>query len=67
MITKITYKRIKNLGNYQSETLEAEAVVNELENPEQVMKELREFVMNSLYPQDHIETAKKDSDGDTFF
>lgn len=67
MITKITYKRIKNLGNYQSEALEAEAYINQQENPDQVFAELKEFVMNSLYPQDHIETPKKDSDGDTYF
>jgi hypothetical protein len=32
IITEITYKRIKNLGNYENETLEITAEIKEGEN-----------------------------------
>ncbi|MFN6571178.1 hypothetical protein [Dendronalium sp. ChiSLP03b] len=35
-IETITYKRVKNLGNYQTETMEATATVEQSDQPEQV-------------------------------
>ncbi|MBW4642938.1 MAG: hypothetical protein KME23_08070 [Goleter apudmare HA4340-LM2] len=50
-IQTITYKRVKNLGNYQSETLEATAIVFEDGDPDIAANILREFVLKKLYPE----------------
>lgn len=55
-ITKITYQRVKNLGNYESERLEIEVETNEKENYESKVKEMKKFVEKNL----NIE--KKDDD-----
>ncbi|MGI2904902.1 hypothetical protein [Tolypothrix sp. VBCCA 56010] len=49
-IETITYKRIKNLGNYQSETFEAIATIAEEEDPHLAGEELKAFVWAQLYP-----------------
>ncbi|MBD2416073.1 hypothetical protein H6G80_03200 [Nostoc sp. FACHB-87] len=49
-IETITYKRVKNLGNYENETFQATATVTETDNPETAAKILRQFVNNQLYP-----------------
>ena len=47
-IETITYKRVKNLGNYQSETMEATATVDEGENAHLCAERLKEFVCREL-------------------
>ncbi|MHC5728388.1 MAG: hypothetical protein ACYT04_37995 [Nostoc sp.] len=49
-IETITYKRVKSLGNYQTETMEVTAVLDQYDEPEQVSQELRELVKNQLFP-----------------
>lgn len=49
-IETITYKRTKNLGNYQSETMEAMAILSENDKPEIAAENLKQFVYNQLYP-----------------
>jgi hypothetical protein len=50
-IETITYKRVNNLGNYQSETLEVTATVEEGEEAHIVAKVLKTFVYSlSLSP-----------------
>jgi hypothetical protein len=49
-IKSITYKRIKNLGNYESKTLEATSIVNEGGDPVKELEELIAFVENKLFP-----------------
>ncbi|MHC5673940.1 hypothetical protein [Nostoc sp.] len=49
-IETITYKRVKNLGNYQTETIEMTAVLDQYDDPSVVSQELRELVKNQLFP-----------------
>lgn len=49
-IKTITYKRIKNLGNYESKTLEATSVVNEGDDPITELADLIAFVEHELFP-----------------
>lgn len=49
-IKSITYKRIKNLGNYESKTLEATSIVNEGDDAARELEELIAFVESSLFP-----------------
>lgn len=43
-ITSISYQAVKNLGNCESERLEATAIVEDGEDPVEKTKELRRFV-----------------------
>lgn len=47
-IRTITYERIKNLGNYESETLRVEAIVNPDENPYEIFYQVKGFVEDAL-------------------
>ena len=47
-VERITYKRIKNLGNYESETVEMTAIVDEDEEVEEAMNKLKDLVNWSL-------------------
>ncbi len=49
-IETITYKRVKNLGNYQTETMEVTAVLDQFDEPNEVGEQLRVLVKNQLYP-----------------
>ncbi|OUL28299.1 hypothetical protein BV378_07705 [Nostoc sp. RF31YmG] len=49
-IETITYKRVKNLGNFQTETMEVTATLEE-DHPEEVADNLKIFVKNQLYPE----------------
>ncbi|MHC5718654.1 MAG: hypothetical protein ACYTX0_42935 [Nostoc sp.] len=49
-IETITYRRVKNLGSYQTETLEMTAVLDQYDDPSVVSQELRELVKNQLFP-----------------
>lgn len=44
----ITYKRIKNLGNYQSETVEMTIEVDEQDDVEKSFEELKTSVLKAL-------------------
>jgi hypothetical protein len=48
-ITTVTYKRIKNLGNYQSETLEMTAEIQPGEDFSEITDQLIKAVLNKLY------------------
>lgn len=67
MITKIAYKRVKNLGDYETETIEVEANVSELDNPDDVIRELRSFVMKRLYSVDPYVVTEDDLEGELNF
>lgn len=47
-ITKITYQAVKNLGNYESERLEASADIEEGEDPDDAAHSLRRWVNLTL-------------------
>lgn len=47
-VKTITYQRVKNLGNYESERLEITAEINEGEKPQEAIERLRELVLNRL-------------------
>ena len=47
-ISSISYQAVKNLGNYESERLEATATVEEGEDPALLIKNLRKFVHAQL-------------------
>lgn len=47
-ITKISYQAVKNLGNYESERLEAFADVEEGEDPDDAALKLRRWVNLTL-------------------
>jgi hypothetical protein len=61
-IETITYKRIKNLGNYETETFEATATLEEEDLPEQVAQDLITFVCGQLYPASPVTTEDKPAD-----
>ncbi len=63
-IQTITYKQIKNLGNYQSATLEATAIVNEGEDLCECVEALKKFVIDQLYPEGPILTPIAGEDDD---
>ena len=44
----MSYKRIKNIGNYENESLEVVAQVEEDENPDDVFENLKHFVFVKL-------------------
>jgi hypothetical protein len=66
MITTISYRRVKNLGNYQSETIEAQYLLSENETPEEGMIKLRSFVLHELYPEDPNKVTEDDIDNISF-
>lgn len=47
-IATVTYSRLKNLGNYENERLDATAAVLEGQTPEQVHEQLRTWVHGQL-------------------
>ncbi|WP_036488038.1 hypothetical protein [Myxosarcina sp. GI1] len=44
----ITYKRIKNLGNYQSETVEMSIELDDNDIPHECFEDLKSSVLNAL-------------------
>jgi UDP-N-acetylenolpyruvoylglucosamine reductase len=58
-IKTITYKRIKNLGNYQSKTLEATSIVNENDDPDEELKTLIALVDNELFPPEPVTNERE--------
>lgn len=47
-VERITYKRVKNLGNYESETCEMTAILDEDEEVEEAVTKLKNLVHWSL-------------------
>lgn len=47
-ITSLTYRRVRNLGNYQSEALDATADLAPAETPEEALDALRDWVHERL-------------------
>lgn len=47
----ISYKQIRNLGNYQSETLEITVELSEGEDINEAIKALKTKVFENLYPE----------------
>lgn len=61
-ITAITYQAVKNLGNYESERLEASADVEAGEDPQDVALQLRRWVNLTLDAPPHSIMGKPQSD-----
>lgn len=59
-IEKITYKRIKNMGNYESKTFEARAIIEEHDNPDQCFSVLETYVESNLFPENYLRHDVKD-------
>jgi hypothetical protein len=55
-IKSITYKRIKNLGNYQSETLEMTAELEGWEGHKETAELLRAKVLSVLFPENSTDS-----------
>lgn len=47
-ISTIRYRQSKNLGNYQSAHLEAEAEINPVEDPAEALAVLKQWVIDEL-------------------
>lgn len=48
-IKEMSYRRVHNLGNYETETLEVVAVINEKDDPEKIYDAMVRFVENQLF------------------
>ena len=57
-IASVHYERKKNLGNYEHETMSAEVVVEEGEDPNQAMSWVRDLINY------HLQIRQKIHDGD---
>jgi len=47
-ITEVSYKKVKNLGNYSNEQLECTVTVNDRENADDALNLAKQFVENGL-------------------
>ena len=56
----ISYKRTKNLGNYENEVLELTAQINETDDPDLVTLELRDRVNQQLGISESVKELKND-------
>ncbi|OYD93121.1 hypothetical protein CDG76_20730 [Nostoc sp. 'Peltigera membranacea cyanobiont' 210A] len=65
-IETITYKRVKNLGNFQSETMEVTAVLDQYDEPDRVSEQLRELVKNQLFPPTPAPISTESAETDNF-
>ena len=59
-ITSISYQAVKNLGNYESERLEANADLEEGSDPVEEVKNLRRFVHWQLIDPPDIGKKRED-------
>lgn len=59
-ITKINYQAVKNLGNYESERLEASAEVEEGEDPIQAVGNLRAWVEERLQMREEVKNLEEE-------
>lgn len=63
-IETITCKRVKNLGNYQTETLEVTATLDDGDDPGQTGQYLKDFVLSQLYPTEPMRDEEKPAGAD---
>ena len=54
-IESLTYKRLVNLGNYNNETFEAVALLNENDDINQAATDLRQFVERQIAVRETVE------------
>ena len=54
-IQSLTYKRLVNLGNYNNETFEAVALLNEDDDINQAATDLRQFVERQIAVRETVE------------
>jgi hypothetical protein len=47
-ISKVTYQRVKNLGNYETERVEVEVALNEDENADKAFTAAKQYVNGKL-------------------
>lgn len=59
-ITKITYRRTRNTGNYESQTVEATVELEIDDNAEDAFEGLKNWVIESLYPFHDLEAVKRE-------
>lgn len=59
-ITRLNYQAVKNLGNYESERLEASADVEEGEDPKDAALKLRQWVNVMLLEPPRIGKPQED-------
>lgn len=59
-VNTITYKRVKNLGNYQTEALEMSAEIEAYEDPIKAADDLRHKVNAVLYAATVVYPASED-------
>lgn len=64
-VFEISYQRVKNLGDYETERFEAKVKVNENEDPAKKFKALKKFVCEKL-DIDEDESSDDDYDEDDF-
>lgn len=55
----ITYKRVKNLGNYQSETVEMTVELSESDNVLEAFEDLKSTLLEALDIQEKVEVPFK--------
>jgi len=58
----ISYKRVKNLGNYENETLELTAEIEEWEDPDEAVSVLQARVNSSLGLSDAVKKLENRHD-----
>lgn len=61
-IKTISYRRIKNLGNYENESVEWVADLEEGDDPEEMTNRLRKGVIDFLYPPSYAHLTDDDDE-----
>jgi chromosome segregation ATPase len=59
-IKAVTYHRLKNLGNYENERLEATAAIHEGDSPVEVLLDIKQWVSNQLNLKEDIRGEIRD-------
>ena len=59
-IKTVTYHRLKNLGNYENERLEATAAIHEGDSPAEVLLDIQQCVSNQLNLKEDIRGEIRD-------
>ncbi len=60
-ITQVTYRRVANLGNYETAAMEAIAAVNEGDDPAETMSALKKWVEDRVKPKPQPSTPREPS------
>lgn len=61
-ITAVGYRRLKNLGNYENEAVEATALVEDWEDPAQTLDALRSWVGDQLEIGEIVKSLRAERD-----